>query len=638
MPRFTELARDVFLWKNTCNVYVLRDGEAALLIDLGDGSVLEALGEIGVRSVEWVLLTHHHREQCQGATKLRGMNAKVACAESERAFFESPAEFRKMRPTLNDAHSVYGASYLRPPVEPVKVDRTFARMDDFTWRGREFVCLHTGGNSPGHMSYMLRDDRHGAGWLAFSGDVMLDGAKMHTWFDTEWDYGFARGLYELGNSAGLLAGYDPALLLPAHGPVMRDGRAQLLAYVEKLKRLAELYVRGYDIQRFAACDQDTVSRPTAVPHIWQVTPHLFKFRGPDYWPNFHLLLAGNGSALLIDCGLFDRAFLDKALARMKETLGLNAIEAVFVTHMHGDHALDAEHVRRKHGAQLWTMEGVADKFERPWDHDLAALLPMYSPEHGPLKFDRVLRDGETIEWQGYTLTCDWMPGQTPYHACLHGEIDGKRVAFTGDNIFASATDPRQGGNECVLARNGGALEEGYLRAATYLHGIAPDLILGGHCWAIAEPAALVERLRVRMEALRDAFTALSTEDDYRYMFDPYWVRAAPYRVVVKPAEAADLIVLVRNFRDRPQKHRIVLHTPPGLRAEPGVIEGALPAAGTHPFAVKLHAAADAKGGLHLIAFDITRDGVRHGELFDFIVWVGDEPAPAGTGAKGKSGY
>ena len=47
--------------------------------------------------------------------------------------------------------------------------------------------------------------------------------------------------------------------------------------------------------------------PTAVPHLWQATPHLYKFRGPDYWVNFHMLLADNGHALLVDCGLFDRA-------------------------------------------------------------------------------------------------------------------------------------------------------------------------------------------------------------------------------------------------------------------------------------------------------------------------------------------
>ena len=56
----------LYRWTDTCNVYVLKDGKSAILIDLGDGTVLSHLGEIGVTKVDWVLLTHHHREQCQG--------------------------------------------------------------------------------------------------------------------------------------------------------------------------------------------------------------------------------------------------------------------------------------------------------------------------------------------------------------------------------------------------------------------------------------------------------------------------------------------------------------------------------------------------------------------------------------------
>ena len=51
---------------DTCNVYVIRAGEQAILIDFGTGSVLEHLTDIGVKKVAWVLFTHHHREQVQG--------------------------------------------------------------------------------------------------------------------------------------------------------------------------------------------------------------------------------------------------------------------------------------------------------------------------------------------------------------------------------------------------------------------------------------------------------------------------------------------------------------------------------------------------------------------------------------------
>jgi len=92
--KFTEIRPGIFRWTDTCNVYVVRDGTSAIVIDLGDGSVLDALGTIGVKEVDWVLFTHHHREQCQGGAKLapwRERGTKVATSLIERPFFEKPA-------------------------------------------------------------------------------------------------------------------------------------------------------------------------------------------------------------------------------------------------------------------------------------------------------------------------------------------------------------------------------------------------------------------------------------------------------------------------------------------------------------------------------------------------------------------
>src|SRR5688572_297444 len=59
----TQGRADLYVSTGTANAYVLRDGEHALLIDLGDGAVLDDLPSIGVRHIEWILFTHHHREQ-----------------------------------------------------------------------------------------------------------------------------------------------------------------------------------------------------------------------------------------------------------------------------------------------------------------------------------------------------------------------------------------------------------------------------------------------------------------------------------------------------------------------------------------------------------------------------------------------
>jgi glyoxylase-like metal-dependent hydrolase (beta-lactamase superfamily II) len=612
---------DLFVWTDTCHVYVLRAGDAALLIDLGDGSVLDHLGEIGVQRVEWVLFTHHHREQCQGASKLaswRAAGTRVAAPEAERALFERPADFRKMQVRLGDAFTIHGASYVRPPVEPVPLDRTFKAMDTFTWRGREFWCVDTRGNSPGAMSYLLRD---GASWLAFTGDLMLDGARLHTWFDSEWDYGFGAGIWALANSAAQVAGYRPRLMLPAHGPVIREPAAQLAHFQRRLVRLERLLLRGYPVNSFSGAVQDQVSRPSVVPHVWQVLPHVYKFRGPNFYPNFYLILADSGRALVVDCGLLDTRFLDEALEGLRARAGLKRIDAVIVTHMHGDHFLQAPHLREKWGAQIWALDRMAAVCEHPEWFDYAAPIQAYGSGVDGVRFDRLFRDGERLDWEGFRFTVDWMPGQTEFALCLQGEIDGRKVAFTGDNLFGDPDDPAQTGHEAVVAHNSAILEEGYILGAEYLRRLRPDLILGGHSYVMDRPAKFIERFRRWAYAMREAFREIVAADDYRYGFDPFWVRAEPYRNAVKPGEAVELTLHVRNFLRQAQAHRIAVRTPPGLSAEPAVIEASLAPESRQSFRLRFQAEASARPGVRIVAFDVTRGGQRLGEWFDAIVEV-----------------
>ncbi len=609
---------NLYIWTDTCNVYVLRDGGAAILFDLGDGSVLDNLDKIGVKRVEWVLFTHHHREQCQGSPRLRG-GTKVGAPAAERALFETPTRFRRVKVRLGDPFTIHGASYVRPPIRPIKIDRAFKKMDVFTWRGYEIWCLDTRGNSPGAMTYCLRQ---ADGWLALCGDLILDGARMHTWYDSEWDYGFGKGIYATCNAAGLVQGFRPRWLLPSHGPPIGDAVKQLECYQQKLRALEKVYLRGYSAGKFAHATQNKVARPSDVPHVWRVSPHLYTFRGPNLGVNFNLILADSGRALMVDCGLMSKAFLEEKLERMGKRLGLKKIDALIATHMHGDHFLQAAHLKNTRGVPLWGLDRMAPVCERPEDFDYAAPIQAYNHEGiERVKFDRLFKSGETFEWEGYTFTIDWMPGQTEFAMAMHGQIDGRKVVFTGDNIFADPDDPNQTGNECVVAHNSQIPEEGYIYAGEYLKRLKPDIIVGGHCFVMDNPAALIERYSRWSYQFRDALTALSSESDYRNWFDPFWVRAEPYRVTVKPGGTVDVALHIRNFHKREQRHRIVVHTPPGLSAAAPVIEGALGPEKRRPFPFKLVAAKDADPGVHLVAFDTTIDGRRYGQRFDLIVSV-----------------
>lgn len=618
--KFTQVTKDIYLFPDICNVYVIKSGELGLLIDLGTGDVLDHLKEIGINKIEWVLFTHHHREQTQGYPRLKNTGAKVAVPEVEKALFETPLNFRKMAPALSDAFTVHGASYVRPGITPIKVDKTFVKMDDFTWQEIELWCVETAGNSPGSLSYITKKEGE---WIAFTGDVMLQGSKLHTWFDTEWDYGFSKGIYALYNSLGQLEGYPLKKMLPSHGPIIENPLPQLQALRNTLREFNKLYLRGWEVSTFAGADQDRVSQPTTVPHVWQVTKHLFKFRGPEFWPNFHMILADNGHALIVDCGLFKKEFLDKSIALMKERLGLKQIDVVLVTHMHGDHCLEAPHLRDMHGAKIWTMNRVVAPVSRPLHFDYCAQVNTYGKGIDSIAFDKVFQEGDTFTWEGFKLTVDWMPGQTEFALCLHGIIDGKKVAFTGDNIFGSSSDPSQNGHEAVVARNSCILEEGYIYAAKYLKKLQPDLLLGGHSWAMAGPAKLIDRYLEDALKLKEYFEKVSFEKDYRWMYDPYWVRMEPYRVVLLGKNnAAEARLVMRNFDAEPIAMKVEIVLPEGFKAEPAIITTMVAGESTTSIPIQISCTKQTVKGLHLAALDITRKGKRAGQLFDFILWVG----------------
>lgn len=621
---FQEAAPNIFVWQSTCNSHVIRDGDAALMIDLGDGSVLEHLGEIGVKKVELLLLTGHHRELLQGVGGLDRAVTQISAPKEEQVLFETPNEFRQWNPRLGDKFTVHGSSYVRPPAQPVKIDRWLADCEMILWRGHTIQCLSTPGHSPGGMSYVLKREGKSS---VFLGGVMHDGAQMTNWFDTEWDYGFAKGLDALTASVDKLATLQPQIAFSAQGPVITNATAQLKTYHQKLVDFRPDYVRGYPSESFGKRAAHPAMKPTKVHYVVQVTPHLYMF-GPEMaGKNFAMIIADSGHGLLLDCGLFPKLVLERIISDMKEFLGLKQIDACWISHSHGDH-FTLFPALKDHGVKFWTMDTIADKCENPRFYDYPAMIGAYNAGFEKAKIDRILKAGDVIEWQGYKLHIDWMPGQTEFGNALWLELDGKKTVFTGDNLFGDPSDPAQNGHECVNARNSAIIEEGYLVAAKYLQQLKPDIIMGAHGVLMTEPAAFVERYHDwALRAIRK-YKELLPGENYEYGYDPYWVSAYPYRVDLTKEDTQTVQITVRNFRDKPQAHHIVLKLPPGIEAEPRVLEGSVGAKSRQSYPVKITLKGREKqpAGVQIAPFDITLDGRHYGELFDFIL-MAKEPSP-----------
>src|SRR5512133_2141474 len=65
-----ELSQNLYVFFATCQVYLIRNGPEAVLVDFGDGAVLDHLEALGVQRVTDILMTHHHRDQGQGLARV----------------------------------------------------------------------------------------------------------------------------------------------------------------------------------------------------------------------------------------------------------------------------------------------------------------------------------------------------------------------------------------------------------------------------------------------------------------------------------------------------------------------------------------------------------------------------------------
>lgn len=610
---------NLFVWTDTCNVYVIRDNDKALLIDLGDGTILDHLDDIGVKHVEWILFTHHHREQCQGMNRVDRTKTKIAAPKSEQELFEKPTDFRKWYPKLGDRFSVYGASYVRPSQNAIRIDKALEPGKVFSWHGIDFRCLDTPGHSPGSMTYVITQDQKE---IAFTGGVIHDGAKMTTWFDSEWDYGFAKGVDTLIKSVELLTDQELDLVLPSQGESIQNPRTQLKAYHQKLTAFRQSYVRGYKVFESTEQDRDSFSKPTVVPLISQVTPHLYKLSHKTKGKNFAIIISDNGKGLILDCGLFPKSMLEEIIVGLRAHMGLKEIDAFWISHMHGDHFLLGPTLKQKYGAQAWTLDRIVDKCEHPRRYDYAALVSAYRDGFDGMKIDKAFRDGETIQWEGYQIQVDWMPGQTEFGCCLWLELDDKRIAFTGDNLFGNPADKKQNGHEAVVARNSAIFEEGYLYGSRYLKNLKPDIVMGSHSYVMDDPADFLHRYHEWSKQIITLYRDLLPDKDYEYLYDPYWVSAYPYRIDFSKDNVQNVTVTIRNFRESPQRHRVKLKLPPGVKAEPTVLEGTIGPKSRQNFKVKLSIdRSTVSQGVNIVPFDITLDEKHYGEFFDFLIRV-----------------
>jgi glyoxylase-like metal-dependent hydrolase (beta-lactamase superfamily II) len=616
------LSPHLYCVADSCNVYLLVEGEAGLLIDAGSGAVLDHLPEAGVRGVEWVLHTHHHRDQCWGTPRVRAHGAKVGVPEHERHMFEQASVFWQTRRTFdnyNDRNTFFTMG------EDIPVDAVLEDYETFTWRGYSFFVLPAKGHTLGSSTLLVEIDGR---LVAFTGDLLAAGGKLYQLHAMEYTYGCMEGVVFTLQSIQALRKRAPSVCLPSHGEPIEE----VAGDINRLERRLMECVRLGRGMRIAGRDSipETVFLPE--PRFIPLSRHLL-WGGVWTCSNFYVVLSDSGKALFVDYGhafwphmhigpdhdgLEVMRFVEHHLDELREEYGVTKFDLVVPTHIHDDHTCGIPFLQKHHGTKCWALEEVAQVLADPsaWTS-----TPCTFPK--PIRIDRRLHDGDRFTWEEYEFDIHFAPGQTEFHSVYAGLIDGRKVAFTGDNWFLA--EVAAGGKvenqpfQTTVLRNSFQLSM-HRRCAEVMRKISPELICPGHRDVLPCFKKDVDAYCDFIARKERVFRELVGEPADHFI-DLFWVRLLPYVAVVPPGEELQYRLLVRNNLGRPATFAARLLAPVGWQTTPEQRTLELPAEGRGEIRLRAVAPRSADGVRRLMTTEVWIDGKSQGPVSEALVTV-----------------
>jgi glyoxylase-like metal-dependent hydrolase (beta-lactamase superfamily II) len=602
------LSDHLLLYKGAVNTGVIREGEEALIIDIGDGKVLETLGLYGIRRVNGLLFTHHHRDQAYGAYRALGEGTWVGVPKAERGLFEDVYSRYWQDPTRR-----WHMYYFRPNLvlaEPLPVHREFVDGETFQWGPARITALSTPGHTDGSMSFLVEVDGRR---IAFCGDLIYGKGKVLELYSLQkgfghlTDYhGFMFAWREAMDSLKRLLDKGAELLIPSHGEAILEPKEAIELLGNRLNRCYENYLSTSALWHYfpeLLSNQTSSVAPISAPMY--PAPSFVRHIGTSW-----MLLSESGNAFLMDCGSED---VIKNIGDWLASGDINGVEGLWITHIHDDHTDAIPKFRQRFGCEVIAERSVAQVVVKP----SAWKLPCLSPNAVPI--DRLVEDKESWRWREFALTAYHFPGQTLYHGGLLVEGRGLRLFFCGDSFTPSGLD-----DYCAYNRNFLGEGKGYDLCLRLMEELQPDLVFNSHVDRpfVLEPDIL-RTWRMRLAERRKLLEELLPWEDPNYGIDPYWAFCYPYEQEVSRGRIARVEIVIVNHSSRPAICSATLVFPRSWKGqgqtprteceiEPGMESRLLSA-----FQVPPHISP----GRYVVLVDITRNGLQFPVFAEFLVEV-----------------
>ncbi len=566
--RLERVTEHVSIYRDVVNVGVVRKNGKTLLIDSGEASFLKNANALNLGSIDRVLYTHYHRDQCTGAAALKKAGVSVDVPADEARFFDGATQFWERADSV-----LYDRMNFRPEImilrESVATDRRIQAGDSFDWEGIHIRAVATPGHTDGSLTYLVDVDDT---TIAFCGDLICGTGQIWNFYSLQkgfpgmaTDYwGFGGTAAQLLESADKLLEQKPSLLIPSHGEIVHNPKLAVASLKEALDHVMDNYFRltawriygNMHLANFKEGDSSKASVPLfpALPPT-KLPAWLHTIEGSD---TSHYVVAEDKSIFLFDCGYHPVIGLVDKLVASGE---ISRVDSIWISHYHDDHDTSVNAVRKKYNSTVYVQREMQDILENP----LAYSMPCLFPES--IHIDHALAEGEVFEWKGYKMTAFYFPGQTLYHGGLLVEHDGTRVFFTGDSFANWGIDDYCSYNRNFLGKDGETA--GYARCIRRLLETKPDLLCAAHWGPVPVTPEYLQRTLTLLQERETLLKPLVAWEDPNFALDPYWISAYPYRQSVLPGQAVTIEARIFNHSDSPQTAFAELRAPQGWKVADG---------------------------------------------------------------------
>lgn len=634
MQSWQRVKDDLYLYRDSCNVWALTTNTGMIVVNAGTGawlSVLDALPQ----DVHAVVLTHFFRDHTAGARRAaeHGMPVWASRWEAEQ-LGDAEALFQR-----RETYIIYDNVWdLYSPVASVPVTRWLNDWEQIELGSTRLTILPTPGVSLGAISIAISDldvsglaqhqrDEEAHEYQprgvrgVFAGEVIHSRGRIARIAPLQYNYNDLTGATHLLYSIGVIREADPGWIAPSLGPNLVDSPESSLDALEENLRFA-LESRGEPTERI---------RPATEEWLEPVTTHLQQ-SGHAVASTF-FVRSESGKVLSIDFGYRShdlglggeysfprhRRPLLHGVEALRREHGVSRIDAVLVTHFHDDHVNGIPLLQRLFGTDCFAASTFAHILADP----AAYAFPCTWPE--PIAVT-VLNPEEVFRWEEYEFTLHPISGHTRFATMICFDADGKRIVATGDQFFFQDFEhPGRGPAAHNHVYRNGAWLSSIRESVEIITRLRPDIILPGHGPAYHTTDEWFAWVARYADTYEEIHTRLMPLDDCHFEVDSRAAWLAPYRTHANgggEAGATDLefTVHLRNPYPRRTTLEIRPQVPDGWITEPAQITLEGRAEGATPVRVRVPAGTRVRR--QAIAIDLSGPDRQFGEVAEALVTVG----------------